>query len=723
MPNPTGSPDTYGGNAYLVLNGQRIPLDVRKASESRAVRSKDGSIKYEKDITSAWASKALEDRQEEESQWVFEVTFSINAGANTLQIQVYDLDNNLFAWTDTWEVMGTVEPTDLVVTLTWDTNETDLDLHMSPDDGATHCYYANKRAGDMVLDYDDVDGYGPEHITVENVTGTKTYKIKVYYYADHNEPYDETTPTTAHVTARVRDQLVLDESHLMTVESTSSSWGSGAHIWDVGEVTVEGAGSYSVQITDDSLASYPTVVLHVNVTEPDEHGDPVHVSGLTSQNFYVVNAGTVMSPITVSDAGSEYTVTYTDITTGKRDVYVYIMVPPHDDVPLKGGLSNKITYGENYMLLVGINDYPPYRVAGDWSHYADGYTVANITDCIQTTPDGAGDFEIILTDDEGIYPDQHITPTSISNVSSGDNILYKLTFTLPDHYSDYEGKIIMYGKCYDLSNSINDIDDIENALLNTGSSDHSMWTSDHIYRLTDSNATKANVLNTISQIAHLMHKYDAFLFFYSGHGSNGPDDGHQYICTYDDAWISVTDLATALNDIPKPGHGIANTYVLLDACFSGNFIGKGLPLPRGLKPKFMPFHPQKEDSFSVLSKALEKSGVTKFVQMRDITGDNVFVITANTGDKSSWDDSYLGNGVFTYYLVEGMDFSNYLSQAPANADHNKWLSAEEAYYYCAPKAGSYVSPANGYPADASEQPQFRDNNTSSPARLLYLWND
>ena len=722
VPNPTGSSDTYGGKAYLVLNGQRILLDVRKASASRAVRRKDGSVKYEKDITSAWAAKTLVQREEEEDEWVFEVTFSVNAGANSLQIQVYDLDDNLFAWTNTWEVVGTMEPTDLVVTLSWDTNETDLDLHMSPDDGITHCYYGNKGAGNMVLDYDDVDGYGPEHITVSNVQGIKTYKIKVYYYADHNEPYDETTPTTAHVTARVRDELVLDESSAMTVESTASGWGSGAHIWDVGEVRVEGASHYRVAIVDYDLSSYPHVVLHVTVQEPDDHDELVHVPHLTSENFYVVNAGTVMRPVTVADTGSEYTVSYTDITAGKRDVYVYVIVPSHDNEPLKGGLSGKITYGRNYALLVGIDDYPPEPVTADWSLYNSGYVTVDVTSCIDSAPDMVADFDIVLKDNDGVYPDQHLMPTSMTFVGDRNHQSYKLGFNLPDHSADYETKTVMYSDCYDLSNCVNDVNDMEDLLTKTGSFDHSMWEWGDVRMITDADATKARVLEAIADIARDMKKYDAFLFHFSGHGSDGAGDGSQYICTYeDDAWISVTDLAAALNAIPEPGHGIANAFVFLDACFSGNFIGKGLSYSRGRLPKFRPYHPQK--ACQITGKALASSGVTKFIQMRDLTGDNVFVITANTGDKPSWDDSSLGNGVFTYYLVEGMDFTDYMSMAPANTDHDKWLSGEEAYHYCAPRAAAYVSPTNGYPADASEQPQFRDNNTTLPARLLYLWND
>ena len=723
VPNPAGSSDIYGGKAYLVLNGQKIPLDVRKASEIRSVRCKDGSVGYEKDITSTWAAKTTTQREEGEGQWVFEVTFSLNAGPNTLQIQVYDLDGNLFAWTDTWEVMGTVRPSDLVVTLTWDTNGTDLDLHMSPDDGVTHCYYANKVAGDMVLDYDDTDGYGPEHITVSNVRGTKTYKIKVYYYADHNPPDDETTPTTAHVTARVGGELVLDRSHLMTVASTYSEWGSGPHIWDVGEVTVEGSNQYQVSIVDYDLSTYPRVVLHVTVQEPNDEGELVYVSGLTSENFYVVNAGMVMSPINVVDTGSEYDISYTDITSGKRDVYVYVYVPPRGNVPLKAGLSNKITYGKNYALLVGLNDYPPAPVPSDWSYYTSGLVTVDLTNCIDREPSGVDSFEIILKDEDGVYPEQHIVPYAMDNVSSGDTVMYRLSFDLPPHATEYEWGTVKYAECYDLKNCLNDVYDMENALVKTGEFRYSMWNDEDIQIITDSSATKSQVLGTIASIASEMNKYDAFLFFFSGHGSNGPDDDSQYICTYEnDAWISVTDLASALNAIPKPGLGIANVFVFLDACFSGNFIGKGLQYPKGLLPKFRPFHPQKE-TFHLGSKVLEPEGFYKFVQMRDLTGDNVFVITANTGDKASWDDSALGNGVFTYYLVEGMNFSDYISMAPANANHDKWLSGEEAYYYCAPRAAAYVSPTNGYPTDASEQPQLRDNNSSLPARLLYLWND
>jgi hypothetical protein len=736
VPNPTGSSDTYGGKAYLVLNGDRIPLNVTSSGSSsssafRRIIYKDGK-EYDLDdaeaIDPAILSK-MSARNGDAVTWVFSVTFSINAGTNTISIEVYDVNDTLFARTEQWDVIGAIEPTSLVVTLWWDTNQTDIDLHVAEvDDGAVvaHCYYSNPRAGDMMLDYDDTNGYGPEHITVDSVTGTKTYEIRVYYYADHNDS-DTTTPTTASVTAAVNGETRISESSSMSSESTASSWTTGSHVWQVGQLEVSGADVYDVILSDPDLSNFPEVTLTLTVEDSSSSSSSArgeHVPDLTSSNFYVVNAGTLMSPVTVTESASSYTVKFTDITAGARDIYVYVYVPAQGDTPMRGGLSNTKTYGTNYALLVGLNEYPAAVVPPATFSWYDEGGAPRINVTVSIAPDGAGDFTATFTDSDGVRASVSLSPSGMQNLGGGS---YKLSFPTPANYLDYERVSLTYKKQAWLSNCLNDINDLETALkaTTTGMS-NSGWQDANIYTLTNSGATEAAITNRINAISTGMQPYDLFLFHFSGHGSNGPDDGSQYLCAYeDDNWISVTDLANALKDIPQPGtaNSITNIFVLLDACHSGNFIGRGLE-ERGfyaeeeitMVPKFRLFIPQRDE--------LPSYGYLKF--SRDLqnmpNGNHVFVMTAVTGDKSSWDDSDLGNGVFTYYLVEGINVSGKtISAVLANADNDTWVTAEEAFAYLDPKAQAWVSVANGYPVDAVQDAQVYDNSASTPSRFIYNW--
>lgn len=733
VPNPTGLDDTYGGKAYLVLNDDKIPLSVTKSGSSSSSVSGRTFYKGSKEYTVVdGEAYCLDDADEMDFSslskaetrdgvtWTFTVTFSVNAGPNTIRIEIYDLSDVLFAATALWNIIGTIEPTSLVVTLWWNTDGTDIDLHVSPDDGTTHCYYGNSTAGGMVLDYDDTYGYGPEHITVDQVTGTKTYKIKVYYFSD-NSGADTTTPTTASVTAAVNGETKLSGSQLMSVESYDSDWGTGSHIWDVGELEVSGENVYTVTLSDPDLTSFPEVTLPVTVTDPSNNNE--HVSGLTSNNFYVVNAGTLMSDVTVTEGSSSYTLKYTDITSGARDLYVFVNVPAEGDTPRKGGLSNTKTYGTNYALLVGLNEYPAaYATPSNWD--TSNYTI----DVEPSAPAGTASVdadEFTIEFYAGATLDTSVTATSITSLGGG---VYRLGYPSQDHSTHTTAKV-KYEKEAWLSNCINDINDMEAALKAKATSmNNSAWEDDNIYILTNSGATETEITSKISTIASGMKKYDLFLFHFSGHGSGSQDagDASQYLCAYEDAnWISVTDLSNALDDIPQPGTSsyITNVFVFMDACHSGNFIGKGMERGFGAEvdrtkvPKFRPFMPQR-------GKVPSEYRSLKFSRdLQDMTNKNhVFVMTAVTGDKSAWDDSTLGNGVFTYYLVEGIDVSGKnISAALANANNDPWVTAEEAFAYLDPKANDYVSTTPGYPDDAVQDAQLQDNSTTTVSRLVYNW--
>ena len=654
-----------------------------------------------------------------------------------MQIEVYGLDNSLFAATDTWTIVGAVEPTSMVVTLWWDTNLTDIDLHMSPDDGSTHCYYDNDIVADMVLDYDDTNGYGPEHITIVDATISATYDIKVYYFADHNDEESEdpvpTTPTTCYINAQVNGETVLDSSSTLSNESTVDSWQDGAHVWNVGSVDVTAANVLSVVAGTPNLTNWPTVTIPVTVTDPADDG--AGVEDLTSDYIYLVNGGTFMEPLTVTGGDNGvYTLSFSDVTAGKRNVFVYVYAP-FEAGGFEGGLSNTITYGTNYALFVGLNEYPASSYSADSWYDANG-TVPHLKVTIRSTqkiPDGAGDFTVTFIDNAGetgtstvasdMVGDQPNATLSGSSMvgPGGDGIgQYDITFPVPANYLDYDTYTLKFKKASWLSNSINDITDVKNALLymGTGASSN-MWVSANMYTLTDAGATESAVLTRIQTIAQTMQPYDLFLFHYSGHGADGSSDANQYLCTYEDtAWTSVTDLSGKLALIPN--RNVINTMVFLDACFSGNFIDRDIvegaaSSPIGAVEKYRDFLAQFEDSDEFGQRFVE-------ADMRGLTGNNLFVMTAVDGAHSAWDVGALQNGVFTYYLVEGINVSGRaLSTAPANTNHDTWVTGEEAYAYTQPKASAYVRthilPTN---SGAAEDAQIYPNSTGR-TRLIYNW--
>ncbi len=87
--------------------------------------------------------------------------------------------------TDTMNFTSDVPPVALRATLTWDTNGTDVDFWITDPNGEK-CYYANDvTASGLTLDFDDMDGYGPENITTTNII-PGDYLVQVHYYSDHN---------------------------------------------------------------------------------------------------------------------------------------------------------------------------------------------------------------------------------------------------------------------------------------------------------------------------------------------------------------------------------------------------------------------------------------------------------------------------------------------------------------------------------------------------------
>jgi uncharacterized caspase-like protein/uncharacterized protein YegJ (DUF2314 family) len=255
-----------------------------------------------------------------------------------------------------------------------------------------------------------------------------------------------------------------------------------------------------------------------------------------------------------------------------------------------------------------------------------------------------------------------------------------------------------YESMTDLSYTIDDAEDMRDVLLSYGN-----WNDSNIQFLTDVDASKSGIYVAIENMAKNKNADadDVYLFFFSGHGSNIPDDDgdevdsyDEVICPYDATYITTEDLKklekeTVISD-DELGTWLSacsgNIVVILDTCMSGGFATKGAEgtiktVPNPQVPK------------DAIAKKHFGEGLVEHLKQRPISRDlnetGYVVLMACEEDKSAYESRRLKNGVFTYYIVEGL-------WGPADTDSDNNVSAEEDFSYADPLVRQY-KPTNQDP--------------------------
>lgn len=229
-----------------------------------------------------------------------------------------------------------------------------------------------------------------------------------------------------------------------------------------------------------------------------------------------------------------------------------------------------------------------------------------------------------------------------------------------------------------------------------------VWNGGTLRLLTNSFATKSAIQAAITEAKNTLKANGTFLFYYSGHGTNSGTTG--YIVPYNaltesgslvvSNMINSNELPSYLNTLPAT----VKKYVLIDSCRSGYFISAksfGGYTNVNIKAKFIPME-SSDPNFK--DDELFTKTITAVA--------NSYVMTSSKGSELSWESSYLQNGVFTYYLCQGLGPGRFMGEGDLNIDN--MITAEELTEYVPPKVSSYIS--SNLPA-YTQTPQSYDGIT------------
>jgi hypothetical protein len=246
-----------------------------------------------------------------------------------------------------------------------------------------------------------------------------------------------------------------------------------------------------------------------------------------------------------------------------------------------------------------------------------------------------------------------------------------------DKYAVVAGISDYQGLANPLSYTDEDAQEFGDLLAGQGFEVTYLITTDDVFDASD--ATYANVQTAFDAIAQKIGEDDLFLFYFSGHGrqeaSASPDttenasgsDGYEegiILLTAAPALVFYYDdeLAADLRAIP-----CVKRIVIIDACFSGGFIGNELEVD-GIPPSL-----QDGSENGALDNLIEAIRLYSNFDdsASDINPEDALVIAASGERESSYENPAYGHGVMTYFLLE--------SAEEGDRNDDGYITVTEAY--------------------------------------------
>jgi len=204
----------------------------------------------------------------------FSLPLTLDRGLNLLYFKTFgkDANGNKIEIANNWgstpfSIKVDVPQTKVLVTLTWNTPESDLDLYVVDPNNDYSCYFHEKTDDGGFLDFDDTDGYGPEHWTLmtnNTIQYNRPYKIRVHYYREN-----QSQPATNYKVVVKTDEGTSNEKTitytgtLSYASSSNDQYNNTGSDWaDVATITLAGGSNISTRSLRQNVVVPPLAIRH-----------------------------------------------------------------------------------------------------------------------------------------------------------------------------------------------------------------------------------------------------------------------------------------------------------------------------------------------------------------------------------------------------------------------------------------------------------------------------
>jgi hypothetical protein len=204
-----------------------------------------------------------------------------------------------------------------------------------------------------------------------------------------------------------------------------------------------------------------------------------------------------------------------------------------------------------------------------------------------------------------------------------------------------------------------DASSMKDSLLQNG------WKEAELATLLGSGATKAAIISGLTGMVALAGEKDYILVYYSGHGTTIADTNGDESDGTDEALVPVdyvlnnsSTLITddELNEIFSSCKTSKGAFIV-DSCYSGGLVNRSLSAT-AVRVKHIE---------GVHSKGSGGGG--------DLTITSLPVMTASSQNEESLEVDSLGHGLFTYFLIQGLD------NKFADKNNDKFITVRELFEY------------------------------------------
>lgn len=367
----------------------------------------------------------------------------------------------------------------------------------------------------------------------------------------------------------------------------------------------------------------------------------------------------------VSVGSTTILVTYTEGTASKTDAIIVTVPAVITPIVLTGievlPSSMNLTLGESKTISSVTAFYDNSSSANinlsvcSYSSSNTDYATVSTGGTVTAVSDGSSTITIS-------YTENAITKTDTIEVTIGtvtqNEVVYRALCVGVGDYINYGSDIDLLAPPYDVDRIRQILQQCRFSSANTAFS--------NINYLKDRQATKSNILQSISSTFSNADSNDISYFYFSGHGSRAENTSYIYpadMTSSTNSAISVNELENALSTTP------GTKVVFLDSCYSGGFIGKSFEETITTKEELESFN---NEVINIFSQTESKGLLTT----------NVYKVLTSCHYYQECSEIHPEEGepfgVFTKALCEGCGYSgNY----PADTNLNTRVSLQEAYLY------------------------------------------